>query len=257
MSTLSSKAATRFSEWQKGLVWIHRQHKRASEAEREARRSRVRVRQQELLEAIDGGCSQLSAYLRRELQIPKDDGFKAPPMPRRLIGAEIREPPVELELAVGRKWREAIRPAQASLPLFWARCYIDWLDERLIDGDLLASFTLGGRADHQGQGDDAEVMRQEAQTRNFLRRLCGIPVVRFNVSVLSDCTLSRAWWRFRVADITAENCEGSASSEQVHRILHTSNQAWEELVRLAVRRNYSNKSPKSASWDCLAFHHVS
>jgi len=245
MSDLSSKAVIRFSEWQKGLVWIHKQHKKASEAEQEAKHSRVRERQKELLKAIGDGCGQLSSYLRRELQIPEDDGFKAPSMPRRLIGDEIREPPFELEFEVGRQWREAISPADASSPLFWVRCYIDWLDQSLIDGNLLAAFTFGGRADHQGQNEDADVKRQEAQTRNFLRRLCGIPVVRFNVSVLSDCTLSRAWWRFRVANITAENCEGIASAEQAHRLLHTSNQAWEELVRLAVRRITAINHPRA------------
>ena len=245
MNTLSSKAATRFSEWQKGLVWIQKHHQRASKAEQEAMRSRVRVRQQELLEAIDGGCGSLSAYLRRELQVPKDDGFKVPKLPRRLISAEIREPPLELELELGQEWREAISPAQASLPLFWARCYIDWLDQSAVDGDLLTSLTLGGRADHQGQGEGANLIRQEAQIRNFLRRVCGIPVVRFNVSVLSDCTLSRAWWRFRVAAITEDNCEGRASAQEVHGLLHTSNQAWEELVRLAVRRITAINHPRA------------
>lgn len=245
MSELSTEMAKRFSEWQRGLVWIRKQHQRASKAEQEVRRGRVIERQKELLEAVSRGCRPLSSYLRRELQVPADDVFKAPQLPRTLIGAEIREPPIDLELELGGHWRSAIDPALAALPLFWVRCYVEWLDDESVDGDLLSSLTLGGRADYQGHGEDAHLIRQEAQTRNFLRRLCGIPVVRFNVSVLSDCTLSRAWWRFRIAKITEENCESRVSAHEVHRVLHTNNQAWEELVRLAVRRITAINQPRA------------
>lgn len=236
MNSLSIEMATRFTEWQQGLIWIRTQHQKKSEAEQKAYRSRVMERQDKLLEAISRGCQALGAYMRRELKVAKDDSFTAPTLHRTLIGAEIREPPIELEIELGRLWCQTIRAAHAALPLFWARCFVDWLSEGSINGDLLSSLTLGGRADRHGQSEDVIFERKEAQTRNFLRRLCGIPVVRFNVSVLSDCTLARAWWRFRIAQITADNSEGMVSAQEAHGVLHTNNQAWEELVRLAVRR---------------------
>ena len=245
MSAFSTKMATRFTEWQRGLIWVQKYHNRERAAEQSAQHSKVLARQEELLEAVSRGSRPLATYLRRELQVPADDGFKPPALPRPLIGAEIREPPLELEIELGGAWHKTICPAQAVLPVFWARCFVDWLHDGLIDGDLLFPLTLGGRADHHGQGEDATVVRKEAQTRNFLRRLCGIPVVRFNVSVLSDCTFSRAWWRRRVSMITEENSQGLVSAGQAHRVLHASSQAWEELVRLAVRRITAINHPRA------------
>ena len=236
MSPLAVELEVRLGEWQKRLIWEQKHHVQASNAQQAARRAQVVGRQRELLEAVARGSEALSEYLRRELQLPVDDGFNAPLLPRVLTGAEVREPPLALEQELGEAWQSAITPAQASRPLFWARSFTDWLARCEIQGDLISALTRGGNADRGGYDEDSARSRREAQTRNFLRRVMGIPVVRFNVSVLSDCTISRAWWRFRLAQITEEESQGRVAATDAHRILHARNPAWEEIVRLAVRR---------------------
>ena len=236
MSPLPGELEIRLGDWQRRLIWEQKHHAGSSNAQQAARRAQVVGRQRELLDAVARGPQTLSEYLRRELQLPEEDGFCAPQLPRILTGPEIREPPLALELELGSAWSEDVTPARASRPLFWARSFSEWLGRQEIQGDLISAFTLGGNADRGGYDDEAARNRREAQTRNFLRRLMGIPVVRFNVSVLSDCTISRAWWRSRLARLTEEQSEGTVGAADAHRVLHARNAAWEELVRLAVRR---------------------
>lgn len=230
MNPLPAKCATRLSEWQMSLVWEQKWYRKASDEEKTKIRDRVESRQCELLDAVEEGSAVLSDHLRRSLELP-DDEFSAPPLPRPLTAPEVQAPPLELEQEIGEDWRH-LPAGQAAQPLFWARCFIDWLAKNQIQGDLVDGLTMGQRADRKNLSDRD---RREAQTRNFLRRLMGIPVIRYNVSVLSDCTLSRAYWRCRLAEQTEDRVYGNVVAEDVHRMFHSSNPGWETLVMLAVR----------------------
>jgi hypothetical protein len=212
------------------LVWEKKWYRKASDEEKAKIRDQVEARQGELLDAVEGGSGVLSAYLRRSIELP-DDEFSAPPLPRTLTAPEVQAPPLELEQEIGRDWRQ-LPASHAAQPLFWLRCFTDWLANNQIQGDLVGGLTMGQRADRKNLGDRD---RHEAQTRNFLRRLMGIPVIRFNVSVLSDCTLSRAYWRCRLAAQSEDRVYGNVVAEDAHRMFHSSNRAWEALVMLAVR----------------------
>lgn len=230
MNPLPAKCATRLSEWQMSLVWEQKWYRKASDEEKKKIRGQVEARQRELLDAVEGGSAVLSDYLRRSLELP-DDEFTAPPLPRTLTAPEVQAPPLELEQEIGEDWRH-LPAGHAAQPLFWVRCFADWLAKDQIQGDLVDGLTMGQRADRKSLGDRD---RHEAQTRNFLRRLMGIPVIRYNVSVLSDCTLSRAYWRWRLAAQSEDREYGNVVAEDVHRMFHSSNPGWETLVMLAVR----------------------
>ena len=167
----------------------------------------------------------------REALLLSVENIDAPPLPRPLSVAELREPPFDLEVEVGDRLAEAVTVAEASTPLFWLICHIDWLEKGFLGGDIHAALFGGGGA--AGKTDPVE--RLEAETRNFLRRTGGI-FVRGNVSVLSDCPISRAWWRRRLAREAARHLPAPADVDTVHRLLHQSRPVWEELVMIGLRR---------------------
>ncbi len=219
-----------FSGWQKALVWEAAKHRRSSEDERARRRAAVTVRQQTLQSGLDRGAEGLANRLREALLLSGED-IAAPPLPRPLSAAEFREPPVDLEVEIGDTLANVVTVAEASTPLFWLICHVDWLEKGLLGGDIHAALFGGGGA--AGKTDPVEKL--EAETRNFLRRTGGI-FVRGNVSVLSDCPISRAWWRRRLAMEAGRHLPTPADVDALHRLLHQSRPVWEELVMIGLKR---------------------
>ena len=212
--TLLSRARQPFNDWQKSLV----------AKESKAARDQFEQPQQELQSAIDAGAGILAGYLRRCLSL---DGtqIEAPPFPRAaLTPNEFRDPPRELENELAQAWRGQMQPAQASQPVFWLLCHIDWLEQDRFGADRLASsFT-------------ASAVSLDDQTRTFLRRSGGLPHIRGNISVFSDCPLARSWWRCRIVDAVVDDAGGEISREDAHRVLHDYRPVWETLVRLSLRQ---------------------
>lgn len=210
----------RFSDWQRALTLTDKRNQSADE---------VGQRQLELIAAVKGGSESLASYLRDVLGIDSTSQLKAPPLPRMLDPSELRDPPLQLELEVFCSWSELVSAREASNPLFWMRCHLDWIEQGQF-GEQLAQAFLGTLA------SGAEEKTSEAAARNLLRRLGGLPHVRGKVSVLNDCPLSRAWWRGYVAADAARHCEESLDPLTAHRVLHSSNDAWARLVGDSVRR---------------------
>lgn len=236
MKLLTPARAEAFGAWQVDLIWMKRQT-RTGRRELEGKRTAVHSRQLELRDAVTEGPAATARCLRRVLALENEELAGLPALPRRLTSGEYLKPPLELEAEIGDAWRgrpnpaDRVTPRNAARPLFWLVCHVGWLEQGLLGDDVYPAL-MGGEA-VAGARDDRD--RLEKETRNFLRRTGGLPAVRGNVSVLSDCPISRAWWRRRFARSAARHAE-ALDVEAAHRSLHRSQSVWEELVRLGVWR---------------------
>lgn len=241
MKLLTPARTDAFGKWQVDLIWRKPPRAGKQDGEEQAlekKRAAVRARQSELRDAVTEGAAATARYLRRVLFLEKEELAGIPALPRRLTPGEYLKPPLELEAEIGDAWwrrpnpANQVTPRNAARPLFWLVCHIDWLEQGLL-GDVVYPALMGGEA-VAGARDDRD--RQEKETRNFLRRTGGLPAVRGNVSVLSDCPISRAWWRRRFARSAARHAGEALDVDVAHRSLHRSQPVWEELVRLGVWR---------------------
>ena len=223
-----NQAEEHFGAWQQGIVFEKKYHKKTAGSDLRKIKGRIRERQKELRKAVSEGPDSLAAYLRNQLGLEDSHAIKAPTLDRQLTPQEYVNPPVELELELGAAWREEITPQHAAMPHFWLLCHIKWIEQGKLgdSGALLREALLSG----PGRGNALE-----SETRNFLRRTSGI-FVRCNTSVLSDCTLSRAWWRHSLATDVARVTEGEMAPESAHEVLHRSGPGWETLVMLSLKR---------------------
>lgn len=226
-----------FTRWQREMVFEPKIHGKWDKAPSTIT-GPIQQRQTDLIDAVTDGPDKLALYLRIQLQLAHGKKIEALPFPRRaLTPNEYREPPVELEKELGQAWNSVLerRPALASRPLFWLLCHVAWIKEgRIGDNGLsLEEALLSGR--------DA----REARIRNFLRRTGGLPHVRGNTSVFSDCPLARAWWRFYLAGEVEKTSEGQLDRETVHRLFHRHRQSWETLVMLSLKRITAINQPRA------------
>ncbi len=226
----------RYGKWLKNLIWIARKEERKNKAERERRRSEVMGRQRELRRATGSGPKATAAWLRTQLRLQDSETLpiEAPGLPRPLTADEFIQPPFELEREIGLALAGNVTRRDAARPWFWLLCHIAWLERGDIRGNVRRAFCwsahAAGNVDERGQ--------LEAETRNFLRRTGGIERVRGKVSVLSDCPLARAWWRYRLA-LNAACMAGDGrvlTPADAHRGLAHSGAIWEALVGLGVKR---------------------
>jgi len=226
----------RYGEWVAKLIWIARDERHRNEAERERRHRQVTERQRELRRAIGGGHNATAAWLRGQLGLEESGTLviEAPRLPRPMTADEFIEPPFELERAIGEALSAEVSTRDAARPWFWLLCHIAWLERGDIAGNVRRAFCWSSAA----AGKPDEIGQMEAETRNLLRRTGGIEMVRGKVSVLSDCPLARAWWRYRLAHNAAHTAgDGKVlDPTDAHRCLHHSGPIWEELVRLGVKR---------------------
>ena len=231
-SDLLKRADAPFSAWQQGIVFQARRYRHRKDEGASAREA-VRERQRALERAARGGPRALAGYLRERLGVGHRERIGAPALPRPLTLNEYLNPPLPLETELGAAWSgpsdegkaHRVTPREASQPVFWLLCHIEWIEQnRFGRGSLAEVFMNGpGRPDLEGR------------TRNFLRRTGGI-FVRGRTSVFSDCTPARAWWRHRLArEVAAATSDGIPASH-AHAVLHASRPAWETLVMLSLRR---------------------
>ena len=234
---LVRKADASFTRWQRNLIFETKIHGKWDEAPSEVT-GPIRRRQTELIDAVADGPAHLGQYLRTQLGLEQAEEIKAPPLPRRaLTPNEYRDPPVELEEELGGAWKSELghRPALASSPLFWLLCHVVWIEQGQIgdNGLLLKQALLSGSE------------AREARIRNFLRRTGGLPHVRGNTSVFSDCLLARAWWRFRLADEVEKTTEGRIGRKAAHWLFHHHRPSWETLVMLSLKRITTINQPRA------------
>lgn len=227
-----------FTEWQRGLIFEKKRHGEWEHAPDEVT-GPIRERQTELAEAVAGGPTELVRYLRSKLGLEGDEKIEAPPFPRKeLTPNEYKDPPVELEEELGTAWNNELEhraAALASSPLFWLLCHIVWIEDGRLGADGLALEEALLTTTHP----------RERQIRNFLRRTGGLPRVRANVSVFSDCRLARAWWRFHLADEVSRTTEGRIGRPHAHWLFHCNRPSWETLVMLSLRRITTINQPRA------------
>lgn len=226
-STLN-QADERFGRWQQGMVFEKKYYKKTKVSDVRKIKGGIRDRQKDLKRAVSECPDSVGAYLRKQLGLTDSHPINAPALDRQLTPQEFVNPPVELEMELGTTWREEITPRHAAMPHFWLLCHIKWIEQGKLgdSGHLLREALLRGPR----RGNPLE-----SETRNFLRRTGGI-FVRGNTSVLSDCPLSRAWWRHRLATEVAGVTEGEMAQTSAHEVLHRSGPGWETLVMLSLKR---------------------
>ena len=170
----------------------------------------------------------MRAYLRGRLGISAEAPIHAPPLPRPIDVSEYRDPSLYLERDLSESWNGVIRRRDASRPVFWTLAHIHWLEKGQLGNQIEESLLLGGGRDST----------DDQRTRNLLRRVGGLPHVRGKVSVLSDSPISRAWWRGNVALEIAEAMAdvSTLNPADIHRVLHSNNDAWARLVGDSVHR---------------------
>ena len=198
--------------------------------------AQVNSRQEELAQALDAGAGALAQYLRQELDLEQTSLTELPALPRQLAPEEAFHPPIGLEVTLYGAWESVISRQRASYPAFWTICHIRWLEEGLLGDDPDACFSTGVPGKKESSLDN--------RARDLLRRLGGLPIARGSVSVFSDCPLARAWWKRNLALQASQHAPG-LTIDAAHQALHRSNQIYEELVRLSVRRITSINHPRT------------
>lgn len=220
MKPITAEDEQQFSDWQRGLTLWNKPNQSATE---------VHERQVALRDAVHGGTTTFVAYLKDQLGLTAGESDDAPPLPRSLDPSEFRDPPFQLERQIYEAWRDVVKARFASQPLFWTRAHASWIDQGRL-GEQLTPALLGALQSGKPMGND------EAATRNLLRRLGGLPHVRGKVSVIQDCPLSRCWWRGRIAEGAAQASHGELDGETAHRVLHSTNDAWDRFAGDSVKR---------------------
>ena len=226
MSQLNPGVEQHFSDWQRGLA-----------TRGKTIPASVADSQKELHRVVSEGPLAFAAYLRGQLGLTDEDPIDPPALPGPIDASEYRDPPFNLERTLSRSWDGLICRRDASRPVFWTLAHIRWLEKGQL-GDQIEEILLRG-----GGRDSTEDQR----TRNLLRRVGGLPHVRGKISVLSDSPISRAWWRGRVASETADAAAGdlTLSPADVHRVLHSHNDAWARLIGDSVHRITVMNQPRA------------
>lgn len=196
MSLLAEQVIDRHRDWQKQLIYEGKYYAGKPKEQVEQVKKGVAHRQQELAIAVEGGTESARDYLLNSLGLKAitDAKVDVPELVCELTPGEMSALPRHVEEQLGMAWDESVSPAMAAESAFWAVCHAKWMSEGKFGNDLPRVFLLGGQA-----------KTAEARTRNFLRRTGGLPRVRGNVSVFSDCQISGGLWRYRIArDIAAD-----------------------------------------------------
>ena len=228
-SALLARTGPAFSQWQRSLAVPAPKLRLLGEEEKAA----LRERQKRLLAALGAGAAPFGACLREAVGLEPGERIGAPPFPRPALSpGEFPDLPAELELEIAAAWDGIVQPGPASTPLFWLLCHIEWIEQERFGADILPAFFTDRHKDSDGR------------TRDFLRRSGGI-YVRGNVSAHSDCPLSRAWWRTRIAAEAASDPGAGVSMEQAHAVLRTSRQVWEKFVELALKQVVVISQPRA------------
>ena len=226
MKRLNPGIDQHFSDWQRGLA-----------TRGKTIPASVADRQKELIGVVAEGPVAFAAYLRGQLGLTADDAIDDPTLPGPIDASEYRDPSFDLERTLSKSWNGLIRRRDASRPVFWTLAHIRWLERGQLGNHIEEALLRGGGRDST----------DDQRTRNLLRRIGGLPHVRGKISVLSDSPISRAWWRDNVAsEITdAAADELNLSTADVHRVLHSHNDAWARLIGDSVHRITVMNQPRA------------
>ncbi len=223
---LLDRAESSFGQWQQDIIFVAKNYSRRRD-KGEPIRAEIRQRQEALEAAVRSGPGPLGQHLREQIGLEESTSIGAPVFPRgALTPGEYLNPPIPLEAELGEAWADAISPSWASRPAFWLLCHIEWIEQGRLGFHDLAEVLLSAPSRPD----------MDRRIRNLLRRTGGIPHVRGKVSVFSDCTLARAWWRHRLSHEIASVTDRGVSAASAHKVLHANRPAWERLIMLSLRR---------------------
>ncbi len=224
-----------------GLIYEKRRFADQESEPARAAQDLANIRQEEFLGKLTEGPASLVEFLCR-LFLSEDQSPLAhfPDLPCKLTPSTVWRLPTHDELQVGAHLAaHGIVPVIAAQPAFWFLCHVRWIREGFFGNtgsDLEKAFTKTGTRNST----------LEDQTRNFLRITGGLPGVRGYTSVLSDCRISGAFWRFHlsseISQVLSEEAVSAAEAsalgfDQVHSVL------WHKPVWTAL----SNNSVKSVT----------
>ena len=246
MNDLPPGLIQRHRQWQADTIFQMKRHKRTPKRELRLLRSQITERQKELARSVELGSDALSAYMRSKLDIGDDLPVSVPSLSRIMTLDEFRTPTFPIELALAESLVGKVSRSQARHPVFWCICMLEWSKAGVLPVDLRAALLVG-------QSRKTQEALLEHQTRNFIRRTGGIDVERSKISVLSDCPISRAWWRRTIAIEAANASNGEIDVDTAHRILHASDKMWEEFALDALRRLTSTSHPRLRAAVICAF----
>ena len=232
---IPQEVATCFSSWQNKVV-LPKKH----------RTENLEAAQARLAEVVRGGSRSLVEYLLAELGLDGSLSYDAPMLPRCLTAGEAGDPPPQLEVEIADAFSGAnsrdnahpVTPAQAIRSVFWTISHVQWLKEGMLEEDWVQSL--------EGNSDDATA-------RNVCRKLGGLQHIRGKVSVLSDCPISRAWWRVRIAKQATEASEGRLTVENAYSAL-SRNTSWAELIGGCVKNVAVVNEPRALAAICTNIH---
>ena len=239
---------TAFREWQSDLIYERKRHNNLPEADQLEIQRDTRARQQRLTEAIASGPHEVRDFLCGMAPGLETAGMlnKLPELPRPLTEAEMAQTTFHVDSEVSSALDDwGITPMLAGESSFWALCHARWIGEGMFPDGVARVFAGGPKL-----ASDADAM-----TRTFLRRTGGLPVVRGNTSVITDCPLSASWWRYRLAkevsDTTLAHEGENLTVKQAHRVLQGS-VVWETFVMNMIRRLASLNAPRARAAVVLA-----
>ena len=228
----------RYENWQKSIIYEKTRYRDQDSDEAVAARRSVAVLQEQLHAAVDGGREATRAYLFGVLGVEDHERAvrEVPKMPNPLTVGEMSSLPLHAECELAECLRDSLTTAQAAQPALWTLCHAVWIGLDMFGWNLAAIFLEGSKAS-----------TPEARTRNFLRRTGGLRRVRGNVSPLTDCPISVAWWRSRIAADVSKVAEIEGEELAVraaHEVLHH-NEVWSNLVRMSLRRVTAVSAPRA------------
>ncbi len=235
---------TTYEKWQRTLL-----PKRSSGDSHEVHNRTAAAKQKQLVGAARGGPAALAEMLLGGLGMsPTEAAALAPPPPAPcLTAAEMQITPPETELRIAHALGgTTILRGDAASPAFWAACHAHWMVRGMF-GDNLRSTLMGDPTTGDPPTDEKRV-------RNLLRRIGGLRTERGNVSPITNCPISAAWWKRQIAlmilPILGEH-NRVLTEEQVMTALRHPQYWWEELVERMLKRAVpaaAHQSVAAAVW---------
>lgn len=233
-----SRAA--FRDWQSSLIFQAKRHKNQTDEAKRAIQQATIERQRALVVAIGRGPNAVREFLCAGFEAAEAATLldKLPSLPAPLTEAEMTQTTLQVDREISHVLDDwGITPMLAAESSFWALCHARWIGDGAFPDGVAKVFA----------GGDKTSSDSEALTRTFLRRACGLPVERGNTSVITDCPLSAAWWRYRIAIEVSDTLveEGEVLTiAQAHRVLQGS-VVWETFVMNLIRRLASINAPRA------------
>lgn len=190
--------------------------------------------QREFLEAV--ADNRLVDYLTRQGIGSAYADLGTPPLAAKLQEAEFVKAPVSTAQRI-RATYQALTPQEASNVSVWNAITLHNISIDRMEASYLAASSEreSGRARiERALRTQAEKARNKAMddcVRTAFRTMGGLMRIRGNVSVISDCTLSRYWWLGHII----ENARTDLALDET-RAWEELNRYWNVMSEWAVRR---------------------